>query len=213
MPDVTRTVLCYGDSLFWGWNPDDRTRYRWSERLPAIVENTLGGGWRVIDNALPGRTVCSDDPFLPRRNGLADFEMILEAHMPLDWIVIGLGINDLKRYFPYTAIETVAALRRYHERVLRVAAVAGVAAPRELFVGLTDIGQVAGGARAFEARRDDVSHHNTELASLAASIGARYLDPRPLVEDPGADGIHWSRETTAAIARAVAGLIRESPGA
>jgi lysophospholipase L1-like esterase len=31
-----RTILCYGDSLTWGYDPSDGTRYAFEERWPGI---------------------------------------------------------------------------------------------------------------------------------------------------------------------------------
>ncbi len=61
---MMKTVLAYGDSNTWGAatvaRPDDR--YAYEERWPGVMAATLGGGWRVIEEGLPGRTTVHDDP-------------------------------------------------------------------------------------------------------------------------------------------------------
>jgi lysophospholipase L1-like esterase len=39
-----KTVMCYGDSLTWGYNPSDGTRYPFEQRWPGVLQHELGGG-------------------------------------------------------------------------------------------------------------------------------------------------------------------------
>jgi lysophospholipase L1-like esterase len=47
-----KTVLCYGDSNTWGWNPATQTRYARLERWPGVLQRELGKEYQVIE--LPG---------------------------------------------------------------------------------------------------------------------------------------------------------------
>jgi lysophospholipase L1-like esterase len=90
-----KSILCYGDSITWGYNPADGTRFPFSDRWPGILQAELGGSFRVIEEALPGRTTSIDSPYLPDRNGKKSLQLVLESHMPLDLFVLMLGTNDL----------------------------------------------------------------------------------------------------------------------
>ena len=98
-----RTVLCYGDSNTWGYDPATRTRYPPHVRWTGVLAARLGAEYRVVEEGLNGRTTRWDDPIEPGRNGLTYLRPCIESHQPLDLIVIMLGTNDLKRRFDLSA--------------------------------------------------------------------------------------------------------------
>ncbi len=67
-----KTILCYGDSLTWGYDPRDGTRYPFNQRWPGVLQQELGNGFRVIEEALSGRTTFVDSPLLPNRKRAED---------------------------------------------------------------------------------------------------------------------------------------------
>jgi len=90
-----KRILCYGDSLTWGFNPNDWSRYEPDQIWTGVLQNSLGNEFQVITEALPGRTTSFNSPFLPYRNGVESLPLILESHSPLNLVVFFLGINDL----------------------------------------------------------------------------------------------------------------------
>lgn len=98
-----RTVLCYGDSNTYGYNPYNRLRYpedvRWTGRLQAL----LGNGYRVIEEGCNGRTTIFDDPLEGWKNGLGYLRPCLNSHKPVDIVILMLGSNDLKETFHASA--------------------------------------------------------------------------------------------------------------
>ena len=73
---TTRNILCFGDSLTWGWVPKDppfpSERFSPDLRWTGVLANLLGDGYRVIEEGLNARTTSADDPTDPRVNG-ADY--------------------------------------------------------------------------------------------------------------------------------------------
>ncbi|MFN3364549.1 MAG: arylesterase, partial [Allorhizobium sp.] len=51
-----RTVLCYGDSLTWGYDPAGPGRHRFEDRWPSVLSAALGPEVNVIAEGLNGRT-------------------------------------------------------------------------------------------------------------------------------------------------------------
>ena len=100
-----RTILCFGDSNTWGSAPGGHGRFPWNVRWTGVLQTSLGNGFRIIEEGLPGRTTCFDDPFSPHRNGLAYLTVALETHCPLDLLTIMLGTNDLKGNFHLSAFD------------------------------------------------------------------------------------------------------------
>ena len=72
---MTRRILCFGDSLTWGWiaTPEGAParRYPYSERWTGIMAAKLGSDYEIIEEGLNARTTSIDDPVDPRLNGSA----------------------------------------------------------------------------------------------------------------------------------------------
>ena len=67
-------ILVYADSLSLGIIPDTRSRFRFDQRWPGVVELELqkvGIHSRVIEDCLNGRRTVWNDPFKQGRNGFA----------------------------------------------------------------------------------------------------------------------------------------------
>ena len=95
-----KTVLCFGDSNTWGYDPLTRERFDRDTRWPGVLRNELGEGYLVLEEGLNGRTTVWDDPIDgTHKNGSRYLLPCLESHAPLDLVVIMLGTNDLKRRF------------------------------------------------------------------------------------------------------------------
>ena len=94
-----KTVLCYGDSNTYGYDPRTGLRYppevRWTCRLAAL----LGPDYHVIEEGCNGRTTVFDDPIEGWKNGLGYLKPCLNSHKPVDIVVMMLGSNDLKETF------------------------------------------------------------------------------------------------------------------
>lgn len=100
-----KTVLCYGDSNTYGFDPRTGLRYpegvRWTSRLAKL----LGDDYRVIEEGCNGRTTIFDDPIEGWKNGLDYMKPCLNSHKPVDIVILMLGSNDLKETFHATAEE------------------------------------------------------------------------------------------------------------
>ena len=83
-------ILIFGDSNTWGYDSaryipeaDAFQRMTETERWPALVRNSLGTDYQITEDALNGRTVVWDDPYMPGRNGLKSLKIALDAQTPL----------------------------------------------------------------------------------------------------------------------------------
>ncbi len=101
-----KRILMFGDSNTWGYDYESYTpetgvlkRFAFEERWPGIVQGLLGNEYRIIEDALNSRTIVVQDPVLPHRRGLDSLEAALEAHAPLDLVVIQLGANEFKTMY------------------------------------------------------------------------------------------------------------------
>lgn len=100
------TIVCFGDSNTWGYDPATRGRYpprvRWVGVLAAELEAKRPGVFTVIAEGQNGRTTLWDDPIEGHKNGGSYLLPCLETHHPVDLLVIMLGTNDLKARFGLT---------------------------------------------------------------------------------------------------------------
>lgn len=96
---MAATIVCYGDSLTWGYDAVGPGRHSFEDRWPSVVQTTLGVRARVVAEGLNGRTTAFDDHFAEGdRNGARILPTVLATHAPIDILVLALGSNDLKRH-------------------------------------------------------------------------------------------------------------------
>lgn len=101
----TTTILCYGDSNTYGFNPQNGLRYpkdiRWTGRLQML----LGDNYTVIEEGCNGRTTVYEDAREGWKAGLPYLKPCLNSHKPVDIVILMLGSNDLKNCFHASAKE------------------------------------------------------------------------------------------------------------
>jgi lysophospholipase L1-like esterase len=204
-----RTVLCYGDSNTWGTDPGGPTRFARDVRWPGVLARELGPAWHVVEEGLPGRTIATDDPLLPGRNGLSHLGPTLLSHRPLDVVVLALGTNDLKAAYGLGAPEIASAARALVTLTRATLAGAGDPPPRMVLVcppplaPVTDESEFWGFGRALEE-----SKRLARFYAIAADReGIEFLDAGTVIESSREDGVHWEPEAHARIGRALAMLI------
>ena len=57
-----KTVLCFGDSNTWGYDPATQERFSREVRWVGVLQNELGSDYEVIGEGCNGRTTVWDDP-------------------------------------------------------------------------------------------------------------------------------------------------------
>src|SRR6185503_2144360 len=100
-----KTILCYGDSNTWGYEPATKERYSRAERWTGILQRELGAEYYVVEEGLNGRTTVWDDPIEGYKNGKEQLIPCLTSHKPIDLVTIMLGTNDLKQRFSLSAYD------------------------------------------------------------------------------------------------------------
>jgi lysophospholipase L1-like esterase len=212
-----KTVLCFGDSLIWGFDPrggPSFVRYGLTERWTRRLQAELGSSYHVIEDGLSGRTTVFDDPVLGGMSGLAHLPTALATHMPLDLMVILLGTNDTKTRFGLNGDEIARCLGRLLEVMSKSNCGPGGKAPLALVLVLVPptMGDVYGtwleplfdpdrGRAALERLRET-------YPTIAAAFGADCLDLNSVVGPGSIDGIHFDPDSLQPLATALAETIR-----
>lgn len=99
-----KTILCFGDSNTWGYDPASMTapfprRHGPEVRWTGVLARELGARFKVIEEGQNGRTTVHEDPLNICRKGKDYLPACLESHKPLDLVILMLGTNDLKSTF------------------------------------------------------------------------------------------------------------------
>ena len=115
--DIKSRILCFGDSLTWGDDPA-QSGHRLPHRWPVPLQDSLGPGYVIIEEGQCGRNIATDDPPEGEKNGLCYILPCLESHSPLDFVIIMLGTNDLKRKFNYSMQDIAWEMERFLQKVL-----------------------------------------------------------------------------------------------
>ena len=62
-----KTIVCYGDSNTYGYNPENGFRYEYEERWTTILQKELKDSAIVIPEGLNGRTTSFEDRVKTRK--------------------------------------------------------------------------------------------------------------------------------------------------
>ena len=207
-----KTVLCYGDSITWGFKPEDGTRYEYEERWTGVLQAELGPDYRVIEEGLPGRTTCWDSPYLADRNGKASLPLVLETHAPVDIFVLMLGTNDLWTRFGFSAQDIAASCMSLAWTAMRSMCGPGAGAPEILLVAPPHLGALSPYMGLFfSGRQAESKKLGRELEKIAELLGCRFLDAAGVVKPSKADGVHLDAGANRKLGLAVAAAISGKP--
>ncbi|MGQ9473624.1 MAG: SGNH/GDSL hydrolase family protein [Candidatus Caldatribacteriaceae bacterium] len=200
-----KVILCFGDSLTWGFDPRSGERYPRFKRWTFLLEKELGEGWRVIEEGLNGRTTGFDDPIEGDKNGRRHLPIILESHRPLDLVVIMLGTNDLKKRFALSPAGIAQSAGVLVDMTMRSGASSKVllVAPPPL-ASITPLSLLWGFEEGVEKARRLAEYYRV----VAKWHGCHFFDAGGIVQTSSLDGVHWEEEENRKFAQALSQEIR-----
>ena len=113
-----KSILCFGDSNTWGYDPATKTRFSRDKRWTGLLQKYLGNKYYIVEEGLNGRTTNIDEKeeynlgyFRKNRSSLDLLPGLIESHYPLDLIVVMLGTNDLKSNFNRSANQIASDMK------------------------------------------------------------------------------------------------------
>ena len=128
-----KSILCFGDSLTWGWIPvlegAPTGRYPYEQRWTGAMAAELGPNYHIVEEGLSARTTSADDPNDPRLNGSHYLPSAIASHLPLDLVILMLGTNDTKPFFNRTPYDIAYGMSKLVGQVLTSAGGVGTAYP------------------------------------------------------------------------------------
>jgi lysophospholipase L1-like esterase len=211
MSNAARTILCYGDSNTWGFDPEGLGRFSIHERWPGVLRDRLGDGYHVIEEGLNGRTTVWDDPMADFRNGKSYLLPCLWSHAPIDLVLIMLGTNDLKGPLCRGAAAIAAGAGALVGLTQTSGAGPGDGAPRVLLMAPPPLGKITTlselwGFGGSEAESRQMGRYFKQAAEW---YDCDFLDTSEIIKSSDLDGIHFSSEEHLKLGTAVAERVRQ----
>ena len=207
-----KTVLCYGDSLTWGYSAETLDRHAFEDRWPSVLAKALGPDVTVIAEGLNGRTTAYDDHLADcDRNGARILPTILHSHDPIDLVIILLGANDMKPAICGTAFGSVQGMERLVSLVRHHAWSFGAEeGPEVLLVSPPPLCETANTvfAAMFAGGVEQSAMLATLYADLADETGCGFFDAGSVAETTPLDGVHLDAANTLAIGKGLEPVVR-----
>jgi lysophospholipase L1-like esterase len=210
-----RNILCFGDSLTWGWIPvaegAPTYRYAYDQRWTGVMAGTLGAGYHIIEEGLSARTTSADDPNDPRLNGSTYLPSALASHLPLDLVIVMLGTNDTKPYFRRTPYEIANGMAKLVGQILTSAGGVGTPypSPKVLIVAPPPLAVMPHPwfEGMFEGGLEKTRALGPLYKALADFMKVDFLDAGEVLTTDGVDGIHFTAENNADLGEALAAKV------
>lgn len=200
---VAKTILCFGDSNTWGQKPDKHGPYPVDVRWTGLLQRALGDEYDIVEEGLGGRTTDLDYVRKPGRNGRAYLGPCLESHLPISLVVLMLGTNDLKIEFDRSPTDIANAI----EGLVNLIAEKTSGQAQILLVSPILIDDTASDfAKNYIPEYYDhestvkSQHLSAAYEAVAQKLDCDFLDAS-IVAQAGEDGIHFSPEAHASLAR------------
>lgn len=207
-----KTILCYGDSITWGSNPEaGGIRHDRADRWPEVMRQALGPGHHVMAEGLRGRTTAfALNQADCDRNGAAILPTLLYTHAPLDLVIIMLGTNDLQSIVCGKAVGALQGMRRLVEIVRSHAPrLADLPAPQVLIVAPPHLVETPDPF--FSDLFEDAIAQSQKIAplyaGLAREMGCAFFDAATVARASAIDGVHLDAANTRAIGAGVAAFL------
>lgn len=208
-----KSVVCFGDSNTYGYDPSTGDRFPDSVRWTCLLQGLLGDGYKVIEEGLNGRTTVFDDPNDDWKNGIDYIKGILCTHRPVDYLVIMLGTNDMKTVYNASLDDIAAGLNEIVQRAEKVMDLKQGFVPKILIVSPPEItediltGPFQG---SFDQKAIDKSKRLAEYYKrVADKHGCGFLDAKQYIKPSVEDGLHLDPAGHKGLAEAVSEAIKK----
>src|SRR5699024_6746096 len=212
---TARTVMCFGDSLTWGWKPvaggAAAERYRPHERWTGILAQGLGPRATVIEEGLSARVAAGPDPTDERLFAQDHLPSLLASHLPLDLVIVMLGTNDTKAYLERTPVQIAAGVSTLLGQIAGSAGGVGTSypAPGVLLVSPPPLAPMPHPwfAQIFAGGREKTLALPQLYQAMADFFSVSFFDAGTVTATGGVDGIHFSEANNRELGEALVPVV------
>ena len=205
-------LLTFGDSNTHGTRPivaaGDYGRFDAKARWPCVAKEALGDKWLLIEEGLPGRTTCFEDPIMGSfMNGWMGLKIALSTHGPIDLLTIMLGTNDCKALFGNSARDILGGIAGLLTIAQNAELQSRHGGYKTLLIAPPPI-VVTGHFSASFYGADRLSEQLSDLYSeIATHWGIEFFDAGDVIATSPIDGVHFEKEAHQTLGVALAGKI------
>ena len=183
-----KTILCFGSSSTWGFDPMSGARFDKNTRWPCVMEKALGKDFHIIEEGLNGRTVLDHIPGEHPANGHQYLLLLLEKYS-FDFITIFLGINDL---FADREKSVKHITKGIEKMVLRIK----IEKPHSniIIISPPQINGDFEAAYIYQIEVEKSRRFSHEIKHMASHNNCYFVDADKIVKNSEIDGIHFGAE-------------------
>ncbi|PVZ72409.1 GDSL-type esterase/lipase family protein [Pelagibaculum spongiae] len=219
------TILAFGDSNTWGWksvaeSEGSNGKFADHERWTGVMEQALGGNYKVVVSGLVGRTTDLDGRNVgaisaESFNGAGALPMAIARHNPLALVVIMLGTNDLQSGYNKTPREIARSAFSLARTVkgMNNALYSHYPAPQVLLITPAPLGDTSKTPLKSLFQSGEAPSKQLSAAFTAESLADEnqdiwLMDAGKITTTDGADGIHLSQKNHKLLGMAIAKYIK-----
>ena len=202
-----KTILCFGDSNTWGWDPLRMDRFPADTRWPGVLQHTVGQDYQVVEEGLPGRTSVWTDPIEGHMSGKDYLTPCLNSHRPLDLVIIMLGTNDLKFRFSVSAFDIAEGVGALVKIIHQSESGPDLGIPKVLLLAPPPLGQLADFADMFAGGTEKSKQLSDQLKRVAGLWGCTFFDTAQVIVSSDIDGVHFEASQHRKLGKAVAEIV------
>ena len=186
-----KTILCYGDSITWGYDPSTHNRMPPNKRWTGILKNGLDDDYLIIEEGLNGRTTVWDDPVKGTyKNGLNYLIPCLDSHKPIDLCILFLGTNDMKTRFSLSATEITRGITVLIDVIQKSKTGIDGAAPKILLLAPPYITHLINFKEEYRNSYPKSLKLPEYYAKVAQKYNCEFLDTSKIIVASKLDGVH-----------------------
>lgn len=206
-----KTILCYGDSNTWGYDPASQSRFPREVRWPGVLRSKLGADYLIIEEGLNGRTTVWDDPIELDKNGATYLRPCIQTHKPMDLVIIMLGTNDLKTRFSLNAYDIAAGAGVLVDIVQKSNTGIDMEAPEVLLIAPPQTVPYPN-TEIFVGAPEKSSGFSKQYRKVANEKECHFLDAGHHVKSSTIDGIHLEADMHEKLGLAVTSKVKDILG-
>lgn len=91
------TIVCFGDSNTYGFNPKDGSRFSTEKRWSGILKEKLKNHFKVIEAGCNNRTCYSTNPESEELTGFKALPKYINKETK--YLILAVGLNDLQKFY------------------------------------------------------------------------------------------------------------------
>lgn len=208
------TILCYGDSNTYGYNPVNGLRYPREVRWTGVLQRILADEYMVIEEGCNGRTTVFEDAAEPWKVGLSYLKPCLNTHKPIDFVIMMLGSNDLKRMFHASPEEIADGAEKLVCIMKEFTKEKQGFVPKIILVSPPEIGEGIATSEFARSFDEDAIARSKKLPALYEQIAKEYecifFDAAKVAEASKVDSLHLMPEAHRKLAEALCDCIKKN---